>query len=256
MPHRLVLPKLLKPWRSAPKSKLPDIVAGWLDASDASARLALLKLITGGLRVGASARLAKIALAEIGGVEPDDVEEVWHGLAPPYLALFAWLEKRGPKPDPAQAPVFRPPMLAHPLEVADLATLQPADWRAEWKWDGIRVQLVATEGGRRIYSRGAEDISNAFPEILEAMDFRAVLDGELLVMRSGQVAPFADLQQRLNRKVVSARMMADYPAGIRLYDILFEGEEDVRPLPFDDAARPAGILVCARPSRSGWTCPS
>ena len=208
-------------------------------------RLALLKLITGGLRVGVSARLAKVALAEIGGVEPDDVEEVWHGLAPPYLPLFAWLEKRAPRPDPAQAPVFRPPMLAHPLEAADLAALQPADWRAEWKWDGIRVQLVATEGGRRLYSRGAEDISGAFPEIVEAMDFHAVLDGELLVVRDGQAAPFADLQQRLNRKVVSARMMAEYPAGIRLYDMLFDGAEDVRPLSFDAAASAAGGVVRA-----------
>jgi DNA ligase 1 len=227
------LAEVVEALETAPKAALPGIVAAWLDASDASVRLALLKLITGGLRVGASARLAKIALAEIGGVDPDQVEEVWHGLAPPYLALFAWLEERGPRPDPAQAPVFRPPMLAHPLQVTDVAALQPRDWRAEWKWDGIRVQLVATEGGRRIYSRSADDISGAFPEILEAMDFHAVLDGELLVVRDGQAAPFADLQQRLNRKVVSARMLTDYPAGIRLYDMLFDGAEDVRPLPFD-----------------------
>ena len=227
------LAEVVEALETAPKVALSDIVAGWLDASDPSVRLALLKLITGGLRVGASARLAKIALAEIGGVDPDEVEEVWHGLAPPYLALFAWLEKRGPRPDPAQVPVFRPPMLAHPLEVADIAALQPPDWRAEWKWDGIRVQLVSTEGGRRLYSRGAEDISGAFPEIVEAMDFQAVLDGELLVIRDGQAAPFADLQQRLNRKVVSARMMADYPVGIRLYDMLFDAGDDVRPLPFD-----------------------
>ena len=135
------------------------------------------------------------------------MEEVWHGLAPPYLPLFAWLEGRAPRPDPAEQPVFRPPMLAHPLEAADLAALRPEDWRAEWKWDGIRVQLVATAGGRRLYSRGAEDISAAFPEIVEAMDFHAVLDGELLVMRDGRVAPFADLQQRLNRKGVTAKMM-------------------------------------------------
>ncbi len=227
------LAEVVEALEGAPKAKLSAIVAGWLDASDASTRLALLKLITGGLRVGASARLAKIALAEIGGVEPDDVEEVWHGLAPPYLALFAWLEKRGLRPDPADAPVFRPPMLAHPLEPGDITGLQPADWRAEWKWDGIRVQLVATAGGRRLYSRGAEDISGAFPEILEAMDFHAVLDGELLVIRDGQVAPFADLQQRLNRKAVSAKMMAEYPVGIRLYDMLYEATDDVRPLPFD-----------------------
>lgn len=227
------LAEVVESLETAPKSALPGIVAGWLDASDPSVRLALLKLITGGLRVGVSARLAKIALAEIGNVDPNEVEEVWHGLSPPYLPLFAWLEKRSPRPDPAQAPVFRPPMLAHPLEVTDIAALQPHDWRAEWKWDGIRVQLVATVGGRRLYSRGAEDISGAFPEIMEAMDFHAVLDGELLVMRDGIVAPFSDLQQRLNRKVVSARVMADYPVGIRLYDMLFEGDEDVRPMPFD-----------------------
>ncbi|HEY5299163.1 MAG TPA: cisplatin damage response ATP-dependent DNA ligase [Acetobacteraceae bacterium] len=218
---------------TAPKPALPDIVAGWLDSCTPSARLALLKLITGGLRVGASARLAKVALAALGQVEPDQVEEVWHGLAPPYTALFAWLEKRGARPDPAGAPVFRPPMLAHPLEAADIAALDAGQYRAEWKWDGIRVQLVATEGGRRVYSRGAEDISGGFPEIVAAMEFDAVLDGELLVIRDGQVARFADLQQRLNRKQVSAAMLRDLPAGVRLYDILFDGAEDVRALPFD-----------------------
>ncbi len=218
---------------TAPKAALPDIVAGWLDACTPSARLALLKLITGGLRVGASARLAKIALAGLGDVDPDLVEEVWHGLAPPYTALFAWLEKRGPRPDPEGAPVFRPPMLAHPLEESDLATLDASQYRAEWKWDGIRVQLVATPNGRRVYSRGADDISAGFPEIIGAMDFDAVLDGELLVVRDGTVAPFADLQQRLNRKQVSAAMLRDFPACVRLYDILFDGTEDVRGLPFD-----------------------
>ncbi len=222
---------------AAPKAVLADLVALWLDACDASVRLALLKLITGGLRVGVSARLAKVALGEIGKIDADAVEEVWHGLTPPYLALFAWLEGRAPRPDPANAPVFRPLMLAHPLEDADLAALDPAAWRAEWKWDGIRVQLVATPGGRRLYSRGAEDISAAFPEIVAAMNFGAVLDGELLVMRDGpegpRVGPFAELQQRLNRKTVSAKLMAAYPVGVRLYDMLFEGDEDLRALPFD-----------------------
>ncbi len=239
---------------SAPKSTLPNLVAGWLDACDPSTRFALLKLITGGLRVGASARLAKIALAEIGGVDADAVEEVWHGLAPPYVQLFAWLEGRAPPPDPADQPVFRPLMLAHPLEAADIAALRPEDWRAEWKWDGIRVQLVATAGGRRLYSRGAEDISPAFPEIVAAMEFHAVLDGELLVLREGpggrSVAPFADLQQRLNRKGVTAKMMHEFPVGIRLYDMLFEGREDVRPLPFDARrARLEAWYARTRPTR-------
>ena len=233
------LSEVVETLNAAPKADLPGIVARWLDASDASVRFALLKLITGALRVGASARLAKIALAELaaadgaGALAADDIEEVWHGLAPPYGALFAWIEGRGPRPDPADAPVFRPPMLAHPLEAADLAALDPARYRAEWKWDGIRVQLVAAGGGTRIFSRGAEDISGGFPEIVEAMRFRAVLDGELLVVRDGAVAPFADLQQRLNRKVVGAKMLRDFPVHVRLYDLLFDGDEDIRALGFD-----------------------
>jgi DNA ligase-1 len=235
---------------TAPKAALPGLVAAWLDCTDASTRLALLKLITGGLRVGASGRLAKIALAEIGSVSADDVEEVWHGLGPPYEPLFAWLEGRGPKPDPADAPVFRPPMLAHPLEAADIAALRPEDWRAEWKWDGIRVQLVATLGGQRIYSRSADDISGTLPELVAAMDFHAVLDGELLVIRDGVVAPFADLQQRLNRKTVTAKLMEQFPVMVRLYDLLFDGTEDLRGLPFDQRRqRLEAWLGRTRPAR-------
>ncbi len=229
------LAEVVETLNTADKAELPGIVSGWLDASDPSVRFALLKLITGGPRVGVSARLAKVALAELsdGRATADDVEEVWHGLTQPYAKLFAWLEGRAPRPDPADAPVFRPPMLAHPLEPADFVALDPAALRAEWKWDGIRVQLVATGGGQRLYSRGSEDISAGFPEILQAMEFRAVLDGELLVVRDGQVAPFAELQQRLNRKTAGAKLQQQFPVAVRLYDILFDGAEDLRALPFD-----------------------
>ncbi len=235
---------------TTPKSELPFVVAGWLDASDASVRYALLKLITGSLRVGASARLAKIALAEIaaGRIAPDEIEEVWHGLTPPYATLFAWLEDTGHRPDPAGAPVFRPPMLAHPLEAPDLAALDPAAYAAEWKWDGIRVQLVSTLGGRRVYSRGSDDISGAFPEILATMDWQGVLDGELLVVRGGEVAPFADLQQRLNRKSPGAKMLADFPVHVRVYDLLFDGTEDIRPLPFTERRPRLEAWVDSHPS--------
>ncbi len=238
--------------QTAPKGALPGIVAGWLDASDPSVRFALLKLITGGLRVGVSSRLAKVALAELSGgrIGADEIEEVWHGLAPPYSPLFGWLEGAGPRPDPDAAPNFRPLMLAHPLEPGDMAGLDPATLRAEWKWDGIRVQLVATPAGRRLFSRGADDISPAFPEIVEAMDFDAVLDGELLVLRDGVVAPFADLQQRLNRKIVTAKLLREFPAAVRLYDMLFEGAEDVRPLPFDARrVRLEDFFARTRPAR-------
>lgn len=246
------LSQVVETLRTAPKAALAEIVAGWLDASDASVRFALLKLITGSLRVGVSARLAKVALAAMseGRVAADDVEEVWHGLEPPYRPLFAWLEGRGARPDAQGGLVFRPLMLAHPLEQADLAGLDPGAFRAEWKWDGIRVELVAAPGGQRLFSRSGDDVSPAFPEITDAMGFNAVLDGELLVIREGAVAPFAELQQRLNRKIVTAGMREAFPVGIRLYDILFENGEDLRPLPFDARrARLEAFCERVRPRR-------
>ncbi len=219
------------------KAELPARLSGWLDSSGPSVRYAILKLITGGLRAGASARLAKTALAEFASghgqkISPDDIEEVWHGLSPPYEALFDWLEGRADAPQAVGIPIFRPPMLAHPLEAPDFAALDPAAYSAEWKWDGIRVQLVRTPSGCRVFSRGAENISAAFPDLADALAADAVLDGELLVVRDGVVAPFADLQQRLNRKTPSANMQRDFPAKVWLYDILFDGEEDLRALPF------------------------
>ena len=239
----------------ASKSALAGHLAGWLDQSGPNVRYAILKLITGSLRVGASARLAKTALAEFAcgrgqALAADDIEEVWHGLEPPYAALFDWLEGRTGAPDPAGAPVFRPLMLAQPLEAADFAGLEASALSAEWKWDGIRVQLVTTEGGRKIFSRGAEDVSGAFPEILAAMDVPGVLDGELLVMREGVVAPFADLQQRLNRKAPTPALLKKHPLGVRLYDILFDGTEDLRVLPFSQRrVRLEAWFAAHRPAR-------
>ncbi|MGO8917769.1 MAG: cisplatin damage response ATP-dependent DNA ligase [Stellaceae bacterium] len=209
----------------------------WLDALDATGRWALLKLITGGLRVGVSARLAKTALAEGAKVPLDEIEMLWHGLAPPYAELFAWLEGKAPRPEISGKPTFHPLMLAQALEEGDLDALAASAYRAEWKWDGIRVQLVARGGERRLYSRSGDDIGAAFPDILAAMPRDIVLDGELLVLRDGEVMPFNELQQRLNRKTASARMLQDYPAWVRLYDLLEEGGADLRPLPFDERRR-------------------
>jgi DNA ligase 1 len=205
----------------------------WLDGLDATGRWALLKLLTGALRVGVSGRLAKTAAAEMAGCEVDAVEEIWHGLSPPYAPLFDWLDGRADKPDISGAPVFRPLMLAHPLEAADLAALNVAEIAAEWKWDGIRVQLAAGRGEARLYSRTGDDIGDSFPDILANVRFDGVLDGELLVKRDTEIAPFNDLQQRLNRKTVTKRMMEAYPAHIRLYDALVLGDDDLRALPFE-----------------------
>jgi DNA ligase-1 len=209
------------------------IIADVLDRSAARERWAFLKLVGGAPRVGVSSRLAKTAVAEIGGRDAGEIEEVWHALAPPYGELFDWIAGRAPRPDPGAVPVFRPLMLATPIEDADWPGLDPADFAAEWKWDGIRVQVAARGGDVRIYSRTGDDVSPAFPEIRSAFaHVNAVADGELLVMRDLIVAPFNDLQQRLNRKTVTPRMLREHPAHVRLYDLLFEGEEDLRPLGF------------------------
>jgi len=226
---------------AAGRAEVPALISGWLDALDETGRWALLKLVTGGLRVGVSARLAKTAVAALGSLAPDDIEEVWHGLEPPYEDLFAWAQGAGPRPVSVDPVPFRPPMLAHPIEPRDLETLDPAEFAAEWKWDGIRVQAAAgREAGReaggalrrRLYSRTGDDISATFPDILEALDFEAVIDGELLVIVEGEVRSFNALQQRLNRKTVSPKLMARHPAAIRAYDLLALDGEDLRGLPF------------------------
>src|SRR5581483_3135330 len=212
-------------------------LARWLDALDETGRWALLKLITGGLRVGVTARLAKTAAAALGDKDPHDIELLWPGLAPPYIDLFAWLEGRAEKPASRDTAPFRPAMLAHAIEETDFPALAPADFIAEWKWDGTRIQAVAgthEDGNRttRLYSRTGEDISRSFPDLADALRLDGAIDGELLVMREGRVQSFNELQQRLNRKTITPKLMAEFPAHLRAYDLLVEGSEDLRELPF------------------------
>jgi len=229
---------VVESFANASKSDAPALLARMLDALDETGRWALLKLVTGALRIGVSARLAKTALAQVGEVAPDEVEHVWHALQPPYADLFAWIEKRGPRPESRDPAPFRPPMLAHAIEDADFDKLDAKDFVAEWKWDGIRVQVSggASASGRqtvRLYSRTGDEISGAFPDLVESVGaLDGALDGELIVMREGRVQSFNILQQRLNRKTVTPKMLLDYPAHIRAYDLLAEGGEDLRALPF------------------------
>lgn len=216
------------------RADAPAALADMLDRLDPTGRYALLKLAMGGLRVGVSARLAKTAFAQAFDLDVEAVEEVWHGLKPPYLDLFQWGEG-GPAPNIENLPVFRPFMLAHPLGDTRVSI---DDYAAEWKWDGIRIQLVHVAGETRLFSRTGDDISHSFPDIAAAFRETGALDGELLVRGSAQggaaggAASFNALQQRLGRKKVSAKMQADYPAFVRLYDILFDGSEDLRALPW------------------------
>jgi DNA ligase-1 len=225
--------------RTLGKTELPKQLARWLDELDETGRWALLKLVTGAMRIGVSARLAKTAAAELGGKDPHELELIWPGLTPPYLDLFAWLEGRNQKPVNLDPVPFRPVMLAHAIENTDFANLDAINYIAEWKWDGIRVQAVSGRDARgntlaRLYSRSGEDITKSFPDLLPSLHLPGAIDGELLVVRDGRVQSFNVLQQRLNRKLVSPKLMKQYPVHLRAYDLLGEGDTDLRTLPFEE----------------------
>lgn len=222
------------------RNTAPKEFPALLDQLDANGRFALIKLATGGMRIGVSARLAKTAFAQAFDVAIEQVEEYWHALEAPYADLFAWAANGCQPPDVSNVPRFRPFMLAHPLEdtIVDLK-----DYAAEWKWDGIRVQLVRVAGETRLYSRSGDDISATFPELLDVLPMDAVLDGELLVRgdvqggpnnakTQGGAASFNALQQRLGRKTVSKKMRDEAPAFVRLYDALVIEDEDQREKPW------------------------
>jgi len=263
--------------QKAARSQALAYAEAFLDAHDPVTRWAFLKLATGAtLRIGVSARLAKTALAAVHSREVDDLEKVWSAFAPPYAELFDWLEQGGAGPAVGHEVFFHPPLLAHPLDESDLAGMAPADFAAEWKWDGIRIQLASDGAGRRrLFSRSGEDISAAFPEVLDRADFNAVLDGELLIRApearatglpgvEPDIAPFSALQQRLNRKRVTAKLLQDFPALVMAYDLLFLDGADLRPLPWrerrerleawaqEQAFNPRHLRVSARVPFAAW----
>jgi DNA ligase-1 len=234
--------------RTLGKTELPKQLARWLDELDENGRWALLKLVTGAMRIGISARLAKTAAAELGDKDPHEIELMWPGLTAPYLELFAWLEGRAEKPVNLDPVPFRPVMLAHAIENTDFEGLTAADFIAEWKWDGIRVQAVSGRDTRghmqaRLYSRSGEDITGSFPDLLPSLHLPGAIDGELLVVRDGRVQSFNVLQQRLNRKLVSAKLTNEYPIHLRAYDLLGEGVTDLRTLPFVERRKRLEVFV-------------
>lgn len=258
------LAEVVEALRTATRTEVRGLLEGWLDALEPKGRWALLKLMTGALRVGLSARLAKTAAAmmrpdavmappspdgdeaqmTLEALDASAIEEVWHAVEPPYADLFAWLEGRAERPSPDAPGRFRPVMLAVAIdEAVDLPKLSPADYAAEWKWDGIRVQAVLEGEVRKLYSRTGDEISAAFPDVMDALAFQGAIDGELIVWRDGAVAPFGDLQQRLNRKSVDAKAMQSFPAAVVAYDLLAQDGEDLRGLPLRERRARLEALV-------------
>lgn len=239
----------LLPLRGMPPDEIGERLAGYWDELDWSGRFLLTKLIGGGFRVGVS-RLSVIrALAEVASVEPKTVAQRivgYTGIAAiPNAASFSALiaSERGGVADAGQPYLF---FLAHQLNDAP-DTLGPVDqWMVEWKWDGIRGQLVKRAGAIWLWSRGEELVTERFPEF-HALQARipdgTVIDGEIVVWKDGRVRPFAALQTRIGRKSLPAKILAEAPAALLAYDLLEENGADLRTLPQHERRARLELLV-------------
>ncbi len=229
----------------------PGLLAGWFDRSDAPVRLALGQLAAGRRPPGVTPRLARTALAAAFSADLGAIEEVWHGSAPPYGPLFAWLEGRAPRPDSVAG--FRPLMPVRPLEDMIAGGLDLTGYRAERLWQGLRVQPVSEAGRRRLYSGSGDDISFLFPELVAAMEgLEGVFDGVLMAAAGPDGPPYRPgppdaLERRLGRKTVPRRLPAEAPVFIRLFDLLFDAGEDIRALPLRERRARLEARVAGRP---------
>ncbi len=211
---------------------LGALVAGWMGHLDAPGRWLLLRIAAGLAPVTVSVSVVKVAIAEFARVGVDDIEEIWHGLNPPYLDLFAWLDGHGSRPEVQSESMFRPFMPAATLtgESAERRRFDNAEFAAEWQWDGVRVQISSTGGVTRVFSRRGDDLSTALPELCGGAWGDAVLDGELVSING----PPGEVNRRLGRKKSSARLCREVPVEVRVFDILFRDGRDLRRLALSD----------------------
>ncbi|SEL66461.1 DNA ligase-1 [Roseateles sp. YR242] len=226
-----------------PETLVPALRRQWTWLA-ANQRLAYFKLITGAFRVGVSRLQVTQALAAVSGVDARQIAQRLMGythigarpVAADFLALVAPEEPqaegqtRGGQP----YPFFLAHAFNQPVAQFDALLGPPVDWLAEWKWDGIRAQLVKRAGGVWLWSRGEELISDRFPELQtmgEGLPDGTVLDGEVLIWRDGQVQPFAELQRRIGRKQLGPKLLRELPAVLCAYDLLEEAGVDLRMLP-------------------------
>lgn len=219
----------LLPLRTLPEEKQrADILAAWA-ALDTRQRFVWNKLITGEFRVGVSQLLVVRALAQVSGLPSDVISHRLMGSWQPTPHFYASLVS----PDAGDADTSRPYpfFLAHPLEGEAHTLGDPAEWQAEWKWDGIRAQVVRRGGRGYVWSRGEELVTDRYPElasVADALPDGTVLDGEILPWRDGRVLPFADLQKRIGRKTISKKLLDEIPAVLMAYDLVEEAGTDLR----------------------------
>ncbi|MDJ1008010.1 MAG: ATP-dependent DNA ligase [Paracoccaceae bacterium] len=220
------------------------VVAAW-ESLATDERFVFNKLLTGGFRMGVSRKLMTRALAQATGI---DEAELAHRLMGDWSPETTSYEALVLAPDPsADLSKPYPFALAYQLDGVPDDLGDPGGWAAEWKWDGIRGQLILRGGVHHLWSRGEELITDRFPEFLRARDFLpdgTVIDGEVLAMKGGAPLPFNALQKRIGRKTVPKKLLAEAPAAMLAYDLLEAGGEDLRDAPYRDRrARLEGLLA-------------
>lgn len=232
----------LLPLRGADPATQVERIAAGFDELDAAGRFLLVKLIGGGFRVGVSKLLVQRALAEVAGIDAKRVAQRMMGYTDarsmPTAAAFERLVAPGEDAERVDAGQPYPFFLAHQLDggLADFAARlgEPSDWLVEWKYDGIRAQIVKRDHRVWIWSRGEELVTERFPEIVAAaqpLPDGTVLDGEIVVWKEGRPAPFNLLQQRIGRKTLNKKVLADAPVAFIAYDLLEGQGEDRRERP-------------------------
>jgi DNA ligase-1 len=254
--------------RFLPLKKLPDgarrelLVRTWRELGP-NERFVWNKIITGNFRIGVARTLVIRALAQVAGIEPAVMAHRLMGAWQPTATDF--LRITSAEPDGASLAKPYPFFLASPIEFAtgkgeSLAKLgEPGEWLIEWKWDGIRAQLIRRGGETLVWSRGDEMVSDTFPELLEAgahLPDGTVLDGEVLAWQGDLPLPFAKLQRRLGRKVVSPRTRTDFPISFVTYDLLEMNGADIRGHPLEERRRALEHVLAATNERIRASVPA
>ena len=238
----------LLPLRAAPVEEQHAAIVQWWRTLPYRECFILNKLLTGELRVGVSALLVTRAIAETVDVPRPDIARRLMGEWQPSQAFWEGLASHDASGSSASTPY--PFFLASPLEGGPGALGEPANWQIEWKWDGIRAQLIRREDACFIWSRGEDLITERFPEVAAAaarLPDGTVLDGELVVWKDGAVQPFALLQQRIGRKKLSAAILRDIPVRFLAYDLLEEHHRDLRALPMSERRTRLETLLAGAP---------
>lgn len=255
--------RLLPVAGTEPTRRREAVIAGWR-ALAFDERLVFNKLLTGALRVGVSQRLVQQALAELSGVDIARLAQRMLGAWSPSPSFLRDLLSPDALPGDRAQPY--PFFLASPLEAAPESLGDIGDWLLEWKWDGIRLQLIRREGEIALWSRGEERLDGRFPEIEAAaasLPPDIVLDGELLAWDGDAPLPFIALQPRIQRRKPGPKLLAQAPARVLAYDLLESGGEDLRDRPLAERRALLEALLAAhgdprivaspRVAAAGWT---